>query len=103
MKTTQRTCAACNMLSQGVKFRITPPHTCDMKVVADNHQWIKDESYVVDGSFKERKVCKVCGCERLTGRGYRGCFIYSRGGMTALLHRPVCIDWNNREALNTID
>lgn len=103
-ETTQKTCTACTMLARGVKFRTTPPHTCDKKASTEKHQWVQDESYT-DNSFKERHICKVCGCERLMFylapkiKGY----IYSREKIVFGSERPGCIDWNDRDALNRID
>lgn len=100
METTQKSCAACSMLKMGAKFRTTPPHTCQLKPVSDNHQWIKDDSYK-DSTFKIRHVCKVCGCEKLTDAC--GIQIFSRGCIYAMLKRPDCVDWNDRDTLNRID
>ena len=111
-KTHQRTCATCDMIARGVKFRKMPRHTCEMRTPTDNHQWVKDESFKTENTsvrgYKttEKHVCKVCGCERekTVGPNKYFSFMYSRNGRVfGNNNRPDCIDWNDRESLNRID
>lgn len=86
------------------------PHLLDVieeeeppkKLTADDkHTWVKDSLYK-DNTFKEKHVCSICRCERLTsfyGR-YRDYF-YIRDGIM-LPKRPDCINWA-KENLKTID
>ena len=73
-----------------------------------NHKWVMDKTYkpekVAYGvTTIERHHCRICGCERDTSVGYKyKNFVYSRSGII-FEHRPDCVNWGDRDALNSID